>query len=115
MSYEDILCEMSFGELTMKVQILICLALTFLFACDESHRDLESYGDIASGPGGITLINPAEHYGGYGRRQCLVCHNAALNLHRGPNSLINPDELNRQIRENGEEAYCLVCHGSNGL
>lgn len=99
----------------MKTHILLLLSILFLYACDESQRDLEWYGDITNGPGGITLINPQEHMGGYGRGQCLVCHNAVLNIHRGANSVINPDALNQLARDNGEEAYCLTCHGPNGL
>ncbi|OGQ37307.1 MAG: hypothetical protein A3F16_04455 [Deltaproteobacteria bacterium RIFCSPHIGHO2_12_FULL_43_9] len=99
----------------MKTHLLIFGTFLLLVACDQTNRDLESYGDIAAGSGGITLINPAEHMGGYGRGACLMCHNAALNLHRGPNSLINVDALNQQIRDNGGDAYCLVrCHGPNG-
>lgn len=91
----------------------VLAVLTFL-GCGDDSRDVERYGDITNGTGGIVLSDSAEHRGGYGRRQCLVCHNAALNIHRGPNSIINVDELNKAIRDRGEEAYCMTCHGSNG-
>lgn len=88
--------------------------LFFLSGC-EKERDLENYGDLSTTPGGIVIIDPEEHVGGYGREECLVCHQTALNLHRSKGSLIGDvDELNQLIRQNGESKFCLTCHGSNG-
>ncbi|MEQ1665662.1 MAG: hypothetical protein ABL927_09835, partial [Bdellovibrionales bacterium] len=67
---------------------------TLLSCSREASRDLENYGDINQSPGGIALVTPAEHPGGWGRRECLLCHNAALGIHRGPNSPIDAAALN---------------------
>ena len=96
-------------------RLSLLLILLLLGSCSRNGRDRESYGDISGSPGGISLIDPAEHMGGYGRKQCLVCHNADLNIHRGPYAVINADALNVLIRNNGLEAYCLTCHSDNGL
>ena len=80
-------------------------SLVLLGACGPDSRDRENYGDITVSPGGISLIDPSEHRGGYGRRECLVCHNASLNLHRGPSAGIDVDQLNRDIRAGGEATY----------
>lgn len=98
----------------IKYRLLPVAAALAFSGCGADSRDREDYGDIANGTGGIVLSDSAEHRGGYGRRQCLVCHNAALNIHRGPNSIINVDELNKAIHDRGEEAYCMTCHGNNG-
>lgn len=96
-----------------KINLLAMILL--LGACQQSERQVENYGDVANGPGGISIIVPEEHVGGWGRRQCLLCHNAALNVHRRPESMIDADELLRLARENGEAQYCLSCHGPNGI
>ncbi len=94
------------------------IRLIFLFllsACSENH-EVENYGDINQTPGGITLIDPTEHAGGWGRSECLICHNAGANLHRNVDSVIaDVEELNELIRNNGEAQYCLTCHGPNGI
>ncbi|MBI2606893.1 MAG: hypothetical protein HYW49_12530 [Deltaproteobacteria bacterium] len=91
----------------------VLASLTFA-ACGDDSRDRENYGDISKGSGGIVLQDSAEHRGGFGRRQCLVCHYAALNIHRGADSIINADELNKAVQQRGEEEYCMTCHGVNG-
>ena len=95
--------------------ILITTAVTLFNACSpQSSRDRENYGDLSSPPGAIILDNPEKHMGGYGRNECLVCHNAVLNIHRREGANIDLDELNTNIRNGGESAYCLRCHGKNG-
>lgn len=88
---------------------------TLLSCSREASRDLENYGDINQSPGGIALVTPAEHPSGWGRRECLLCHNAALGIHRGPNSPIDAAALNEIIRQNGGSVFCLSCHGPNGV
>ena len=96
----------------MKIFLLL---IFMLGSCARNNRDREFYGNIASGPGGLALVDPEEHVGGYGRPQCLVCHNADLNIHRGPYSVVNADALNVLVQNNGLEAYCLSCHSDNGI
>ncbi|OFZ20324.1 MAG: hypothetical protein A2Z20_04490 [Bdellovibrionales bacterium RBG_16_40_8] len=98
----------------MSVSKFIFIIFFIIFtSCGQNH-DLEDYGDITQSPGGINLTLPAEHVGGWARSQCLVCHNASLNIHRGKNSYIDVDELNRVIEKNGESKYCMKCHSPNG-
>ncbi len=80
--------------------------------CGPDTRDTERYQTRSGAP--AILTNPEQHRGGFGRNECLVCHNSALNLHRNPDLPIDVDQLNTAIRDNGEAAYCLTCHGTNG-
>jgi cytochrome c553 len=82
--------------------------------CGSNTRDIENYGDILSSPGGMKISGPSEHRGGYGRTACVVCHNIELNVHRGKNSPVNPETLNKDYETKGREAYCMTCHGKNG-
>jgi hypothetical protein len=95
----------------MKWGLLIAL---FLTACKPEPRQVENYGDIKNGPGGLTLSTIDEHRGGWQRNECLICHNVNLNVHRAFNAQIDVSELNKQIRNNQGSKYCLTCHGSNG-
>jgi len=92
--------------------VLVILTSLFLALvtvhCGSNARDYEDYGSMSS----LTLSD-AEHTGGYGRNECLVCHNAALNIHQG-SSAIDPERLVQLAREQGEAAYCMTCHGANG-
>jgi hypothetical protein len=99
-----------------RVVLLLCILVgVFLHSGCGEDRQFEYYGDITTGPGGISLIDPNEHPGGFGRWQCLTCHNATR-IHRNPGSAIaNPDLLNQLVKSNGLAAYCLICHGPNGL
>ena len=96
----------------MKSLALILLLWCGVAACTKGGHDLESYGDIFSSPEGLVLTQ-SEHEGGWGRSECFMCHNVSLNIHRGPDSPVNADELNRIAEEQGE-AYCMSCHGTNG-
>ncbi len=93
------------------VVILIFLGLS----CQKADRTFENYGDINLSPGGKNLIITEEHVGGWGRGECLLCHNANLGLHRNAGSLIDVDALNELIRQNGGSKFCLTCHGPNGV
>lgn len=98
----------------MKKIFLIMLSSVLLISCGTKDRQIESYGDITVSEGGIALTNIAEHRGGWERNECLMCHNVHLNVHRGPNSNIDINELNERIRNNQGSKYCLTCHGTNG-
>lgn len=92
----------------INILMMVIIALSLL-ACGNT-RDRENYDPIS-----VALTNPNNHVGGWGRSQCLVCHNVNLNVHRGPNSVIDPEALNAAVRAGGEEAYCRTCHTGNGL
>lgn len=80
----------------------------------DKPKDREDYGNLTTPPNTIVLQDPDKHMGGYGRNECLICHNTALNVHRRPGAIINVDELNRMVRDGLESKYCLTCHGMNG-
>lgn len=95
--------------------LVTCLFVIILGCGNKDARTIEQYGDVTTSPGGISLIDPNEHIGGWGRRDCLLCHNSSLNIHRGPSSSLDPDQINEQAWRNGGSKYCLSCHGPNGL
>lgn len=95
------------------IHYFVFIGVLAILSCGKEERDLENYGDLAKKPNGI-LIDASNHYGGFGRGECLVCHNASLNLHKGPDSNINADELNKLIATQGEAKFCMTCHGKNG-
>lgn len=98
----------------MKIYFLFTFGIILTLSCGKKERDVEYYGDLSKKPNGIKLIDASNHYGGYGRNECLLCHNASLNLHKGPDSNINVDELNKKIAAQGEAKFCMTCHGKNG-
>ena len=91
------------------------LSLLLLAACGPSTRDRENYGDLSLPAGAIVLDSQAKHPHGWGRKECLLCHNVALNVHRRPGNGIDADALARLIQQNGGATYCRNCHGSNGI
>ena len=96
-------------------RVLIVLLTVLLSSCQgQKERNLEDYGDITTGPGGLSLSTPEEHPGGWGRRDCFLCHNVQLNIHRRPNNGLNADGMAELARQRGE-SYCLSCHGPNGI
>lgn len=101
----------------MKIRVLLILSILFLvLGCEvEEHHELENYGDIENGPGGIALSDPYEHRTGWGKKDCLMCHNVALNVHRNAGSPLNADQIVEQARTRGESRYCLTCHSGNGV
>lgn len=92
---------------------LVALTL-WLASCGPSSRDRENYGDLSTSPGAIVLDSEAKHPHGWGRKDCLACHNVNLNVHRRPEAGIDVDALNREIANNGGSIYCQKCHGTNG-
>jgi hypothetical protein len=97
------------------INFVLILVPLILGSCGSPSRDRENYGDLSSPAGAIKLDNPEKHMGGYGRHDCLVCHNAVLNIHRREGANIDIEQLNANIRNGGESSYCLICHGRNGI
>lgn len=95
---------MNFRGIIVLTTLLIA---TLGSGCGSGTRDLENYGAV----GPLSLTN---HPSGYGRRTCLMCHNASLNLHRATTTTINADSLNQQVQQYGT-SICMGCHGSNGV
>jgi hypothetical protein len=101
--------------LESKGWMLLLFLASGLPGCGSSTRDRENYGDLSVTPGGTAIVAAEEHPAGWGRRDCLVCHNAALNLHRRPGNGLNADAIAAAAQANGGSPYCLTCHGPNGL
>lgn len=101
---------------------LRCLALGVVLgslatvsACGPEVRDLEYYGDISSGPGGVAIVSSSEHQAGWGRQECMLCHQISLNVHRRPGSGLDADAMARAAQSSANPGgYCLSCHGPNG-
>ena len=92
----------------MKYLILIFI----LISCGQTEKYREDYGLITN----TNLTISSQHMGGYGRSQCLICHNASLNIHRRSGASISPEAINLEIIANGVENTCLLkCHTGNGL
>jgi hypothetical protein len=97
---------------TRAFQLLaLCFPAVLLLAgCGGSDRDPESYHE---GNGAVQLESVALHRGGYGRSDCLVCHNVELNVHRTPEVPLDIEAINENARKEGASS-CQVCHGGNG-
>jgi hypothetical protein len=95
-------------------QFTLLFLLAALCSCGSKPRDRENYGDLSYPPGAI-ILTAAKHPHGWGRKDCLLCHNIAQNVHRRPGNGIDADALAKLIMENGGSAYCVNCHGSNGV
>jgi hypothetical protein len=89
--------------------ILLCMIFV---SCGQKDKYREDYGIITN----TNLAISSKHMGGYGRSQCLLCHNASLNIHRRIGSSISSDAINLEVVANGVENTCLLkCHTGNGL
>lgn len=92
--------------------LFICSLLIFtLVSCGQKDKYREDYGTIAD----ARLIVSNQHVGGYGRSQCLLCHNAELNIHRRGQNGLDPNMMAELAKTNGLSAYCKTCHTGNGL
>jgi hypothetical protein len=107
------------------VRLLVCLAGVALAGCgSDGPMDSADYGNLLNSPAGLILVEE-EHPTGWGRPDCLVCHEVR-NMH-----VVNrtglPDctpEVQegcidlpgiRSIIDNQGEASCALCHGDNGV
>ncbi len=85
-----------------------------VIGCGPDARDRENYGDL-SAVGATNLNDSSKHTAGWGRKECLLCHNVNLNVHQRPGNSIDVNSLNQAIMNGGESKYCLKCHGTNGI
>ena len=91
----------------MKYLFLVSL----LASCGQKDKYREDYGIVTD-----TNLNVfSQHMGGYGRAQCLLCHNAQLNVHRRGANGLNADQMAAAARTGGLSEYCKNCHTGNGL
>ena len=91
------------------------LLLVLLVSCAKPDHQREDYGDISQGPSGIVLADASEHQGGWGRKDCLTCHNARFNIHRRAGANMDVDALNADILAQPiPTKACMTCHGKNG-
>ena len=101
----------------MKNYSLAFLAASALVICacgSVSNTTGENYGDIAQGPGGITLVQ-SEHPVGWGKSNCFECHSDA-NIHQAGRSGtgLNLAAIRTLTEEQGLDS-CATCHGTNGV
>ncbi len=84
-----------------------------LTSCGSTVDSGEDYGDILDSPSGLILTED-EHIYGWGRSDCLACHNLN-NIHLEDRSDIgvDVDTIREGTFEDGEEG-CSTCHGDNG-
>jgi hypothetical protein len=106
--------------------ISIAALSMLLAACgSDGANDSENYGNILNSPAGLILVEE-EHQTGYGRPDCLVCHNTN-NIHTvnrtglpscdevtPPASCIDLDEVQAIVSDGGQSS-CALCHGTNGV
>jgi hypothetical protein len=87
----------------------LCLLLVLTGCNPNSTRDREDYGVITN----TQITDRAQHPAGWGRRDCLLCHNVS-NIHRRPGAPVDGDSIAQMARDNGP-GICLICHGTNGV
>lgn len=94
--------------------ILLVLFSLFLFACGSVEDNGENYGDILDSPDGL-ILTEEEHQFGWGRSECIMCHNLN-NIHTVDRTGLGIDveAIQEQTFEEGE-ASCPTCHGTNGV
>ncbi len=83
-------------------------------ACSEIAEDEgEDFGNILDSPGGLVL-EEEEHIYGWGRSDCLMCHNLNnIHLENRTGIDIDVEEIQEMTYEEGE-SVCMSCHGTNG-
>lgn len=94
--------------------MVFVLVIAILPACGSLSSDTgENYGNILDSPDGLVLTEE-EHIFGWGRSDCLICHNLN-NIHQVNRTDINIDvEAIQEITFDQGESSCPVCHGNNG-
>ncbi len=94
--------------------ILLFLSCSLMLNCGDLADDAgENYGNILDSPNSLELTE-GEHIAGWGREDCLMCHNLN-NIHRNNLTDIDLDveAIQDQTYEQGE-GVCMNCHGTNG-
>lgn len=93
-------------------------AVLTLAACgSDGSNQPENYGNLLATPEGLVLVH-SEHPDGWGRPDCLVCHNSAfihtVNRTGLPDSDIDLPGIQELVRLQGQSS-CPQCHGDNGV
>lgn len=94
--------------------LFIFLSMSFCFACGSINNDTgENFGNVLDSPSGLTLTEE-EHVYGWGRSDCLMCHNTN-NIHQQDRTGGGTDveAIETATQEEGE-TICVTCHGNNG-
>ena len=102
----------------MKTSHWILPALLIVAACGtEGSQEPEDYGNLLASPGGLIVLQE-EHPDGWGRPDCLGCHNAAnihvVNRTGLPDAQIDLPGTRALVQAQGQ-ASCPQCHGDNGV
>lgn len=93
---------------------LFLVFFLILFGCGSVADDSgENFGNILDSPSGLVLTEE-EHVYGWGRSDCLMCHNINnIHLENRTDTDIDVEAIQDTVAEEGE-AVCMNCHGSNG-
>jgi hypothetical protein len=107
------------------VRLLVCLASVALAGCgSDGPMESANYGNLLNSPAGLILV-AQEHPTGWGRPDCLVCHEVR-NMHvvnrtglpdctpTVQEACIDLAAIRAIIRNQGQ-AICTHCHGNNGV
>lgn len=100
---------------TRIIPLLLSVMLITLSGCGAEVEDFgENYGDLLDSPSGLVLTED-EHIYGWGRDDCLTCHNLNnIHLENRTDLNIDVEAIQDDTFEDGE-AGCSACHGTNGL
>lgn len=93
---------------------LLFLLCPLIFNCGDLADDAgENFGNILDSPNSLELTEE-EHVPGWGREDCLMCHNLN-NIHRNNLTDIDLDvEAIQDLTYEQGEGICMNCHGTNG-
>lgn len=103
----------------------LALALVLLSACGtDGSLQSEDYGNLLDSPAGL-VVAEVEHPTGWGRPDCLACHETrnihAVNRTGLPNcsdtvteACLDLDGIRAIVRDQGQNG-CAACHGENGV
>jgi len=104
------------GKMVMEMfrYFLSFIFFVALISCgSEADDNGEDFGNILDSPSSLVLTED-EHVYGWGRSDCLMCHNINnIHLQNRTDVTIDMEEIQDQVAEEGE-SICMDCHGSNG-
>ena len=93
--------------------LAFALALAALAACG-SDDPCAGVSDLLASPGGLALTE-AEHPAGWGRSDCMLCHQAAA-IHTASCASAPVDlAAVREEADPEDTRTCVACHGANGV
>jgi hypothetical protein len=94
----------------------LALAALLVAACgNDAEPESDDYGNLLSSPAGLVIVEE-EHPTGWGRPDCLACHEVRKMHVVNRTGVADFDmEAIREIVRNEGEQCCADCHGTNGV